>query len=328
MAFKSSYSSEMTAPGQVDRSKLKSAAEISSLYGGINYDQAAIEGVYQKATDAEFAAKQKDYTNSANQYYNRLALSQNAQIDAGRKLRAGAVMSGASRAMTGVEEFRLQQAAQQATSLDNTTLVQQQRALSDLQAAAKTKATKDAMTYADLQKSGLMSTGANMYATDTQFDVGLLGARSMVDAANISAEGQGYVADNALKGTIYNSDKNLEGVKYNTDGTLAGTRYASDKSAAASGYSADKAYAGQVAYANGMVGAANAGAAGQVSSAQLYKEGQIESTRLAGLASVINSTPAGADANTFLNAYDQWASDPQGAAIEYAATQAPRNAIK
>jgi len=315
----SSSTIQMGAPVKGDRSKVKTAAELSKLYGGINYDQSAIEKVYQKATDSEYAAKNREYARTQGQFYNRLGTAQDAQVDASRRLRANAVMSGASRAMTGVEEFKMIQAAQQASTLDNTTLVQQQRALADQYAAAKTKSTRDAMTYADMQKAGLMSTGANMFASDTQYDVGLLGANSMISAANTAASAQGYVADQALAGTDMTSSRNLEGNKYVADKGFESTKYSSDSSSAASGKAAELGYQGQLAYANGMVGAANASAAGQITSAQIQGDAQIMSTYMSGISTVMINSPAGSDINGLLNGYNQWTSDPEGASQAYLA---------
>lgn len=278
MATASSASSiKYGTPIARDRSQLNDAAKLSALYGGINYDQDAIENIYKKSTQDEYAAKRNEYDRSMGQFYNRQATAQNAQIDTQRKLRDSAIMSGSSRAMQGMEEFRALQAQQQATSLDNTTLVQQQRALADQEAAAMSKAVKDAMTYADLQKSGLMANAANLYASDTQYDVGLLGANSMIEAANTAASGQGYVADRAYEGNDLVSQRGLEG-----------TKYSSDKSAAASGYAADKAYAGQVAYANGMVGAANASAAGQIEAATIEGMAGIKQQQIIAVTSVVD----------------------------------------
>ena len=299
---------------------LMSTQDLAVKYGNVDYDRDAIEGVFQGAVDAEYAAKNKEYTRSANQYYNRLATSQNAYLDAMRK-QAGlqAVQSGASQGMQAANQLSGMLGMSQQTSLDATTLAQQQRALADQQAAAQSAATKEALTYANQQKLALGTLGANIYATDAQKYAAELGYNAAVSAANTAASAQGYTADQALQGTTYNADKNFAGTTYTADKNYAGTTYAADSSAGASKYSADQGYKGQVAYANGLQGAAAASAAGQVSAAKLAADATIAQQNLYNLGSIVTNAPANSDVEYLLSTYNNWASDASTAQIDYAA---------
>lgn len=319
MATSTSASTEIKYGHDVvanDRSA-RSAADLSALYGGINFDQAAIEGVYKKATAADYAARKQDYQNTAGQYYNRMATSQNTYLDAQRKANASAVMSGASRGMQNAAQLSTILGLSQQSSLDNTKLAQDARLLSDQENAAYAKNASDALTYSNLVKNQLGTLSANEYATDAQKYAAELGAGSAIATANTAASAQGYTADQALQGTQYNADKNLAGTQYTADKNYAGTTYASDKSASASGYAADKGYAGQVAYANGMQGAAAAQAAGQVSAAGIARDAAIGVQELYNLGNIVVNAPEGADVEYLLSTYDNWASDASKAQVDY-----------
>jgi len=239
---------------------LISGAALAAKYGNINYDQNAIEGVFQGAVDAQYAAKQKGYDRTANQYYNRLGASQNAYLDAMRKANAGAVQSGAATGMQSANAVSGMLGMSQQTSMDATKLTQDARAIVDQQTAAKALATQQAMQYADQQKQALMGAGVNLYSADTQKYVGELGANAQLGAANVAASAQGYSANKNLEGSRYNAEQNLQGQRYVADQNLNGQRYTSDRNLQGQQYSADKSLAGQQVYATGMVQSANANA--------------------------------------------------------------------
>lgn len=261
MAYAATSTVKYSTPGTAtDRERL-GAASLAAQYGNIDYDRQGIEDVFQKSVDATGAMKQKEYERSANQYYNRQAQSQNAYLGAMRKANAQAVSSGAARGMQSANELSALLGISQQTSLDNTTLAQDQRGLIDKLAADKAAATQKALEYANATKMGLGTLDANLYATDAQKYAAELGAKSQVDSANTAASaqevaaqqarsGQEYTADQNLSGTQYTSDRNLEGVQYNANQNLAGTRY-----------SAEQNRAGQEAYAGAYSSAAQTQAA-------------------------------------------------------------------
>lgn len=256
--FNSSYNGTIQFGTPVDARdrELRGAQALSEMYGGITYDRDQIEGIFQGAVDKEYAAKQAEYGRSASQYTNRLAQSQNAYLDAMRRVaQQNAVQRGASFGMLAANELGSMLGMSQQTSEDNTKLVQQQRALIDQQEAARAKATRDALDYSNQQKHALGQLDAGLYASDAQKYVGELAANAQVGAANVAAGAQGYAADKGLEGQRYTADQNLAGVQYNADQNLAGNiytadqnlvgqRYASDQMLAGTQYTADKNLAG------------------------------------------------------------------------------------
>ena len=300
-----------TDPVKATDRALISGANLAKQYGNINYDQGAIENVFQNAVDAEYAAKQAGYDRSAGQYYNRLGTSQNAYLDAMRKANAGAVQSGAALGMQSANALSGMLGMSQQTSADATKLVQDQRALVDQQAAAKAAAVQQAMQYADQQKAALMGAGVNLYSADTQKYIGELGANAQLGAANTAASAQGYTADQNLQGTRYNADQNLAGVRYGADQNLKGVDLTSSRNLSGTRYAADQGLAGQKVYAGGMVQSAGVNAnatryaANQnVEAAKVTGAAQIESTMQQGRANVLqtamNNPDAFADPGKFI----------------------------
>ena len=76
-------------------------------------------------------------------------------------------------------------------------------------------------------QTGPWNLAANLYASDTQFDVG---AMQYYAALNQAAQ--------ALQGTIYNADRNLDASRYAADQNLAGVQYNADKNVEAAGVTA------------------------------------------------------------------------------------------
>lgn len=247
-------------PVEAKDRQLLDAQQIARQYGNINYDQDAISNIFKDSVTQEYAAKKADYARTANQYYNRLGQSQNAYLDAMRKERAGAVMTGAAAGMQSSNALSALLGMSQQSSADNTALTQQARALADQEAAAQAKARQDAMQYADQNKLAMGQLGANLYGVDAQKYIGELGANAQVGAANVAASAQGYAADQGLAGTQYAAQKNLEGTQYAANKNLEGVDLSSQRQLEGTKYGADQSLEGQRVYAGGMVQSANVNA--------------------------------------------------------------------
>ena len=230
--------------------ELMGAPSLAEKYGNIDYDRAAIERVFQDATDAEFAAKRKEYDRTAGKYYNNLASSQTAYLDAMRKANAQAVQSGANAGMQNANALSAILGMSQQSSADATQLAQDRRALEDQYAESRAKNIQEALEYANQQKLALGQLGANIYGVDAQKYVGELGYNAQIGAANTAASAEARAADQALRGTLYNADANLAGQKYASDSSFSGSRlntlaelygnmYNADQNLAGTKYTAD-----------------------------------------------------------------------------------------
>ena len=245
-----------------DRS-LKTAQELSDTYGGVTFDRNQIEEIYQKSADDNAAMRAKEYARTASQYYNRLGALQNSVIDANRKAQGTALVSGATKGMTSANNLSAVLGLQQQSSADATTLAQGDRALVDSYAAAKSKATQDALTYANQQKLALGTLGSNVYATDAQKYVGELGANAQIGTATIAADAQADTAARQLEGTKYAADMNYKGAVDTANISAASSKYAADQSLAAQKLSADAMVKSAETSAAAQRYAASAGLAAQ-----------------------------------------------------------------
>lgn len=228
-------------PVDAKRAGLNSIEPLSKKFGNINYDQDAIQGIFNTATDAEYATKRKEYERSANQYYNRLATSQGTYLDAMRKAAAqNAVQTGANAGMQNAMTLSSLLGQQQQTASDALELAQQQRALEDQYAEAIANNTERAMQYADTNKQAIANIALQEQANNAQQYAAELSHNAQLSAAAANAAATGYAADQALAGTQYNADKNLEGTVYTADKNYAGVQYNADKNYEGTVYSADQ----------------------------------------------------------------------------------------
>jgi hypothetical protein len=252
------------------------AGELAAKYGNINYDQQAIQGLFNDATTAEYAAKRKEYDRSAGQYYNRLATSQDSYLASMRKANAGAVASGANTGMQNANMLSAMLGMSQQSSADATKLAQDSRALADQEAAARTKNAVDALTQANATKLQLGSLGVQLAGVDAQQYAAELGHNAQVQSANTAAGAQQYASDRNLQSSVYNADANLAGQKYASDtafnsstygsqANLYGNMYGSDQNLKGTKYAADQNLKGSQAMA-----AAQRAAAGAAASAARY----------------------------------------------------------
>jgi len=237
---------------EVTRPSLRSAAELARLYGNITFDEDAIRRKFDKATEAEYALKRKEYEQTEDQFYNRLFGTQSTALDTIRRANASAISSGAAKGMQAANELSAILGLQQESVDDSTRLAQARYNLTDAEAAAYAKNVVDALAKANEIKLALGTLGSNIYAADTQFAVGEMQYLAQLDAAAKQLEGMGLTAD----ATKYSADRNLEGNKYTADQNLIGSKYTADQNLAGTRYTADKNYAGNVYAANQNLAAA------------------------------------------------------------------------
>ena len=153
--------------------------------------------------------------------------TQATALDTIRRNNAAAVATGASRGIQAANELSAILGLQEANTQTASELAQQRNLLADQEGAALAKNIVDAMTTSNAVKQALANIAANLYAADTQFDVG---AMQYYAALNQAAQ--------ALQGTIYTADRNLDASRYAADQNLAGVQYTADKNVEAAGITA------------------------------------------------------------------------------------------
>jgi hypothetical protein len=230
----------------IQRPSLQSAEDLARLYGNITFDEDAIRSKFDKATQAEYALKRKEYEQTEDQFYNRLFGTQSTALDTIRRANASAISSGAAKGMQAANELSAILGLQQESVDDSTKLAQARHNLTDAEAAAYAKNVVDALAKANEIKLALGTLGSNIYAADTQFSVGEMQYLAQLDAAAKQLEGMGLTAD----ATKYSADRNLEGNKYTADQNLIGSQYTADQNLAGTQYTANKNYASNIYAAN------------------------------------------------------------------------------
>jgi hypothetical protein len=244
---------------------LRSGADLANTYG-ITYDENAIRSKFDDATKSQYAALNQQYDTTANKFYNQMYATQNTAMDTIRKQNAAAVANGASRGVQAANQLSAVLGLEQTNNQTATQLAADRNLLANQEQAAYAQNAVNAFTTSNQTKQALGNLGANLYASDTQFDVGQMNYYAALNQAAQALQGTQYTADKNLQGVQYGADKNLAGVQYASDQNLAGTKYASDQNLAGTTYAADQNLAGTKFNANanlqGSMYAANQNLAG------------------------------------------------------------------
>ena len=185
---------------------------------GLTYDADEIQGKFDAATKAQYDVLRKEYKNTENDYYDQLFGTQATAMDAIRKNNAAAVATGASRGMQAANELSATLGiAQEGTAL-STDLAQSRNLLMDKEQAAYAKNATDALTSSNLARQGIANLDANMYAADTQFNVGEMDLYARLDQAtkgllgeNARNEANKMIAELEMRANMYNTDMNYAG---------------------------------------------------------------------------------------------------------------------
>lgn len=160
---------------------LMSQADWLTKYGNINFDANAIKGIFDAATNAAYAAKDREYAATERKFYDQKGTEQLSILDAKRRAAAqNAVQTGANRGMQNAAQLTdvLQQSASAAP--DALALAEARRALIDQAQAELVANAKEAELLAEQRKLDYAKVGSEIYATDAQKYVGELGYDSAV----------------------------------------------------------------------------------------------------------------------------------------------------
>lgn len=210
------------------RSELRDPAEIAASLG-ITYGMENIQGIFDQATQAQFASQQKAQQASENKFYNDMFNTQHTAMDTIRRSNAESIATGASRGLQAANELSAVLGLQQESVAGATDLALQRATLADEEMAAYAANARDAMTAANAAGAQLGSIQGQLYSADTQFDVGQMDYYATLDASIKQLMG----AQEQASATRYNADQNAAAQRYAADAAASAQRYAADKSAAA-----------------------------------------------------------------------------------------------
>lgn len=162
--------------------------EAGDLYG-IEYDAGAIEGIYNRATDAQYALKQKEYQAAENQYYRNMYASQNSAIDALRAQRADQIATGMSAGLAAAAESATAMGLQDTNAAGALELANQRQMMADEIAAAYAENIVKAFETSQSTKQAVAGLDLDKFKTDTEWDLGAIAAYTMMNetAGNVHA---------------------------------------------------------------------------------------------------------------------------------------------
>ena len=189
--------------------RLKGAAELSSLYGNIDYDEASIKKKFDTATNDAYKVKQKEYQQAENAYYDQMANQQFSTVDAIRRANAQAIASGATKGMQAANELSAVLGLQQEAATGATTLATDRQKIIDEHVAALSQNAVDALNTANEVKLKLGTLGSDIYASDVQrlaaldaYWQGLEEAAAALEGDKAAAAAQKYAADKAAAAQV------------------------------------------------------------------------------------------------------------------------------
>lgn len=182
--------------------RLKGAAELSSLYGNIDYDEASIKKKFDTATNDAYKVKQKEYQQAENAYYDQMANQQFSTVDAIRRANAQAIASGATKGMQAANELSAVLGLQQEAATGATTLATDRQKIIDEHVAALSQNAVDALSAANEAKLKLGTLGSDIYASDVQRLAALDAYWQGLEEAAAALEGQKYAADKAAAAQV------------------------------------------------------------------------------------------------------------------------------
>lgn len=188
------------------RSQMRDPAELAKQYG-ITYDAGAIQSKFDEATKAQYDVARKEYQATENKYYSDMYNSQQTALDTIRRSNAEAVSTGASKGMQAANELSSMLGLQQESVAGATQLAVDKNLLTDKEQAAYAKNAVDALNQANQMGLGLGNLNANIFASDTQFDVGQMDYYARLDAAAKQLQGMQAQAD----ASRYAADMNYKG---------------------------------------------------------------------------------------------------------------------
>jgi len=208
--------SSRTSSPSPTQPELRGIDTMGDLYG-ITYDQDTIRGKFDKATQKEFARKDKEYGITEDKFSDHLYGTQISALDSIRRNAAEAMATGASRGMQSANELSAVLGLTQEGAAGATELAQERNLLKDREAEAYTQNVVEAMQRSNELRQALAGLDSQLYATDTQFAVGEMDQHARIHAADqqlagmeAQADAQRHTADRSYDASVDTATINAE----------------------------------------------------------------------------------------------------------------------
>ena len=198
--------------GQATVPDLAGTDKLGDLYG-ITYDQNTIRDILNRATEAEYAAKDQAFGTTENKYINQAQTDQATTLNSLQKANQQASVNNAMMGANSANALSAILSGQQLNATNMLDLANQRNLLQSQKTAALSANASTALTDSNSIKQAIASIDLSKYGYDTQKMVGqmdylaaLNDALAQIKSSQTAADATKYASDNDLAGTKYNSD--------------------------------------------------------------------------------------------------------------------------
>lgn len=178
---------------------------LGDMYG-LTYDMDQIKEILDKATELEYIAKNEEFANTENKFYNQMSGTQSTALDTMRRAQAASIATGASKGLASANELSAILGLQQESSALAGDLANQRNELAAEEAAAYSQNTSTALSDSNAIKQAISQIDLTKYGYDTQGYIGELDYLAALEEILASK----YAADKTLEGVQYNADANVK----------------------------------------------------------------------------------------------------------------------
>lgn len=185
---------------------------IGDLYG-ITYDQNTIKDILNRATEAEYAAKETEYGTTENKYINQAQTDQATTLNTLQKANQQASVNNSMMGANSANALSAILTGQQLNATNMLDLANQRNLLESQKTAALSANSSMALRDSNAVKQAIANIDLSKYGYDTQKMVGQLDylaalndALAQIKSSQTAADATKYASDNDLAGTKYNSD--------------------------------------------------------------------------------------------------------------------------
>lgn len=181
----------------------------TSAIDNVQADYKTILKQLNAATETQFNTLEDDYSTLTDQYGDNLYNLQSLMLDASKRTRGTAGVSGAATGVGAATDLSALLGLAQEATASNTQLVQEGQKLKTDRAAAlagNVNTARDAANSANVNIQNLLN---NIYSSNTQYGAAAMSALSQILYGMASGDATKYAADQNVAATKYSADSNL-----------------------------------------------------------------------------------------------------------------------
>lgn len=206
----------------------------TSAIDRITYDKDEILDMLNEATKSKYDALAEDYDTLSNQYGDNLYNLQNLMLDASRRTRGTAGVTGAATGVGAASDVLAMLGLAQEATASNTSLMQEgQKLYTDKEAELAANA-NTARTAANDANTNIQTLLNNIFGSQTQYGASALTSLAQMLYGDSTANATKYSADKNYASNVYSADANVKAQQLATmlggssSYTKSGTNYSNN----------------------------------------------------------------------------------------------------